>query len=111
MMVAIELYPTPDAAYTLKILARTGIQPFAADTDVCSIDHEPLFLFALALAKDHYLNAGDKYAQMARRQIAALTGRGHAGRRYIPEPDGSGLKAGYGGACDDAIPPVGTWRT
>lgn len=84
---AIELFPTPDlSTYKLYLYAEQGLQAFSADADVCSVDHEAVFLMALANAKEHY----GQNASTIWRQLEVFIGKkvhaGHGGRRYIPSP-------------------------
>lgn len=51
----IEIWPgTADTDWLLRIKGDFGLLPFAADSDVTTIDAEVVFLFALANAKAHY---------------------------------------------------------
>src|SRR5882724_11163876 len=47
----IELFPAPQAAYTLWVKGHFGLEPFAADTDKPTIDGELVLLYAVANAK------------------------------------------------------------
>ena len=81
----IEVFPAPQAAYTLHIKGRYGLLPFAADTDKPSVDDEVVFLLALAQAKRHYgqPDANDYY-QQALTHIQDLVAGSHHTRRYVP---------------------------
>lgn len=107
----LELWPAPNSIYVVRLFGHMGLLRFSQDTDIATIDTHPLFLFALALAKDHYLNAGDKYAQMARRMIAHLVAQSHGVKRYIPRASTAGMK--HGGMGEDCLPypmPRATFR-
>ena len=81
----IEIFPAPQAAYTLQIKGDIGLAPLVAGTDLCTIDDEAVFLLALGMAKVHY---GQKDAQAIMRQaanyIAATVGASHGTARYVP---------------------------
>jgi hypothetical protein len=81
----IEVFPAPDAAYTLRVKGRFGLMPFTADDDICTIDSELLFLYALANAKNHYgqPDAQDIAAQY-RVMLGDLTAESHGKNRYVP---------------------------
>lgn len=81
----IEVFPAPDAAYTLRIKGHFGLEPLVADSDTATIDSELLFLWALANAKNHYgqPDAADIAAQ-AQTYLRDLVRDSHGTRRYIP---------------------------
>lgn len=81
----IEVFPAPNAAYTLRIQGHFGLLPFAADEDKCTIDSELLYMWALANAKNHYgqPDAADVAAQ-AQVYLRELISAGHGTRRYVP---------------------------
>lgn len=81
----IELFPAPQAAYTLWIKAHFQLEPFAADSDRTSIDDELVLLFAIANMKSA---KGKPDWQRAMNQATArlhdLTAGNHTLRRYVP---------------------------
>jgi hypothetical protein len=82
----LEIFPAPQAAYTLWVKGQFGLRPFASDTDVTSFDAELIFLLALGNAK---LARGQGDAQAVLNQAttyfgAIVAGR-HATARYIPK--------------------------
>lgn len=82
----IEVWPTPDeTAGQLVIKGHFGLEAFAADADVTTIDDELVFLLATANAKAHYRqpDAQNYIAQfeMHLRKIIAST---HKTNRYVP---------------------------
>lgn len=81
----IEVFPAPQAAYTLWIKADFMLEPFAADADTPTIDDELVLLFAVANAKS---DRGKPDAQRAMSQatsrMADLTAGAHTTKRYIP---------------------------
>lgn len=81
----IEVFPAPDAAYTLRVKGHFGLDPFVLDDDVCTLDSELVFLWALANAKNHYgqSDAADIAAQ-AQTYLRELVAETHGKKRYIP---------------------------
>lgn len=82
----IEVWPAPaDDTWMLRIKGDFGLLPFAADTDVNTIDLEAIQLLALANAKAHYgqPDAGN-YMQQLTTLIGDLTAGSHHTRRYFP---------------------------
>lgn len=81
----IEVFPAPDVAYTLRVQGDFGLLRFTENTDICTLDSEAVFLWALANAKNHYgqQDAKDVAAQ-ANTLIGDLTAGTHGGRRYVP---------------------------
>lgn len=81
----LEIFPAPDQAYIVWLKGHLGVRPFAADTDPCTVDARPLFLFALANAKAHYgqpdaRRYDDQVTLMKRKLVAGS----HGTKRYIP---------------------------
>lgn len=81
----IEIFPAPQAAYTLWIKGDFDLGPLVAPTDRCTIDDEAVFLLALGNAKTHY---GQKDANSVTSQagnyIKGLVAGSHGTRRYVP---------------------------
>lgn len=82
----IEVWPAPsDANLRLRIKGHFGLEPFAANTDKCTIDDEAVFLFALARAKAHYRQPdAANYQTDAMTYIRNLVAGSHQTRRYVP---------------------------
>jgi len=81
----IEVFPAPDAAYTLRIKGHFGLEPFINDTDRATIDSDLLFLWALANAKNHYGHAdASDVADQAQVYLKELVAETHGTSRYIP---------------------------
>ncbi len=81
----IEVFPVPDAAYTLWIKGQMGVEPFAGDSDKTTIDSELVFLQALADAKKHRKQADAQSVQgAANTYLSDLVAGKHITRRYIP---------------------------
>ena len=82
---AIEVFPTPDAAYLLQIKGRPLNFRLTADADILTIDPELVFLLALANAKAHYQQAD---AQLYFTQATSYLGTLNAGTfgtaRFVP---------------------------
>lgn len=89
----IEVFPAPDAAYTLRVKGHFGLQRFTEDTDPCTLDSELVFLWALANAKNHYgqPDAGDVAAQ-AQTYLREIVAGSHGTARYVP---GAGAEMDY----------------
>lgn len=82
----IEIWPASNSSeWQLRIKGDFGLLPFAADSDVTTIDAEAVFLLALANAKAHYEqpDAGTTMS-MAMGLIGDLTAGSHFTRRYVP---------------------------
>lgn len=81
----IEIWPAPQAAYTLWVKANFGIEPFEEDSDQTSIDSELVFLTALADAKAHYgQRDAEKIAGRAGAYLLDVKAGKHLTARYIP---------------------------
>lgn len=82
----IEVWPVPAATEgQLVIKGHFGLEPFAVDTDVVTIDDRAVFLLALANAKSHYgrPDAGN-YVQELETYLLGLAAGTHGTRRYVP---------------------------
>lgn len=81
----IEIFPAPQAAYTLWIKGDFGLDPLVADSDRFTIDDNMVYLLALGNAKAHY---GQKDAQIVLTQAGNMTKHITAGthgtKRYVP---------------------------
>ncbi len=85
----IEVWPPPsDSDWKLRIRGYFGLLPFAADSDVTTIDPEAIKLFALANAKAHF-QQGDapNYMQQFKDLVANYTAGSPPPRRYVPGAD------------------------
>lgn len=81
----IEVFPAPQAAYTLVVKGSFGLLPFAEDTDVCTVDSEIIFNLALSDAKAHYRQPdADRYAARAAAMLGDQVAGDHQTARYIP---------------------------
>lgn len=81
----IEVFPAPQAAYTLWVKGDFGVEALVADTDRFTIDDTAVFMLALGNAKAHY---GQKDAQLVLTQAGnytkALVAGSHGTKRYVP---------------------------
>lgn len=81
----IEIFPAPQAPYTLWIKGDFGLASFVEDADTATIDDEAIFMLALGNAKAHY---GQRDAQSVLAQadtyIRGLVAGLHGTRRYVP---------------------------
>lgn len=81
----IEVFPAPQAAYTLVIKANFGLLPFTVDGDFCTVDSEIIFNLALADAKAHYGQPdADRYASRAAAMLGDQVAGDHQTARYVP---------------------------
>lgn len=80
----IEIFPAPQAAYTLWVKGDFPPAPLVQDTDKFTIDDVAVFLLALGNAKAHY---GQKDAQLVLTQAGnyskALVAGTHGTKRYV----------------------------
>jgi len=81
----IEIFPAPQAPYTLWIKGRFGLDPFTADTDNTTIDAEGVYLLACGMMKSHYSqpDAGALMTQAANYTKYLVAGQ-HGTRRFVP---------------------------
>ncbi|MGA0588092.1 Ig-like domain-containing protein [Dyella sp. KRB-257] len=82
----IEVFPPPsDSTWRLRIKGDFGLLPFAADTDVTTIDPQAIKLHALAYAKAHYQQPDAANHMTALTTfLGDLTASTHLTKRYIP---------------------------
>jgi hypothetical protein len=81
----IEIFPAPQAAYTLWVKADITLAPFSVDADRTTIDDEAVLLFAVANWKAAKGKpAADVAMNQATARIQDLTARKHATYRYVP---------------------------
>lgn len=81
----IEIFPAPQAAYTLWVKADIDLAPFAVDADRTTIDDEAVLLFAIANWKSDKGKPGaDRAMGQATARIQDLTARRHGTYRYVP---------------------------
>lgn len=81
----IEIFPAPQAPYTLWVKGHFGLAPFAADSDHATIDDELVLMFAVANAKsDRGKPDATRCMNQATARLRDLTAANHITRRYVP---------------------------
>lgn len=82
----IEVWPTPEeTAGQLVIKGHFGLEAFAVDADVTTIDDELVFLLATANAKAHYRQPdAQNYVAMFETHLRKIIASTHGTKRYIP---------------------------
>lgn len=83
----IEVWPAASASsvYTLMALGEFGLLPFAATTDLSSVDPHAIYLKATMDAKAYYKQSdAEIYQGDLERYIGDLTAQTHMTSRYIP---------------------------
>lgn len=82
----IEIFPTPNAAYTLRIKGDFGLTAFSNPEHKTTIDDNAVFLLALAHAKAHYKQADAKSVyQEYQEYLASMVSGKHGTAQYIPQ--------------------------
>lgn len=92
----LELWPTPDAAYNVKIEYNAALGPFDEDTDTTTINPQLILLHAIVAMKAHYQQPD---FQLYVGQLDALLGRirtiglqaGGSTRRYFKRTESFAL--------------------
>lgn len=86
--VQLRLWPTPDAVYTIQILAPVALSPLTADSDTTTLDSELVFLLAAAKAKRRYRQPdAQEYQNEFGLLLSRMRAANHGTRRYIPGDD------------------------
>lgn len=81
----IEIFPAPQAPYTLWIKGDFGLASFTNDDDTATIDDQAVFMLALGTAKQHYgQQDGAAVLAQADTYIRGLVAGLHGTRRYVP---------------------------
>jgi hypothetical protein len=81
----IEIFPAPQAAYTLWIKGDIGLAPFTADADRPTFDDEAILLFAVANWKSAKgRQDAERCMGQATQRIQDLTARKYATARFVP---------------------------
>ncbi|HET9679407.1 MAG TPA: hypothetical protein VFP95_02465 [Gammaproteobacteria bacterium] len=84
----LEVWPVPDAVYTIKVEGFKALDAFSAASDTVTIDAELVFLLALANAKAHYGQADHQlYFNQVGTMLGQLRAANHGTGRYIPGRD------------------------
>lgn len=81
----IEVFPAPQAVYTLWIKGDIGLAPFSADADRTTFDDEAVLLFAVGNWKSAKGRSDWERAMgQATARLQDLTARKHGTARYVP---------------------------
>jgi len=81
----IEVFPAPQAEYTLWVKGKFNPGPFAADGDLTTLDAELVFLLALANAKAAKTQPdAANVMKQATSYLGALVSGTHGTTRYVP---------------------------
>jgi hypothetical protein len=81
----VEVFPAPQAAYTLRIKGRFDLLPFTEDDDTTTIHADLVKNWAIYLAKAAKgQRDANLYQQMAIEGVADAIAGAHVTRRYIP---------------------------
>lgn len=108
----LEIWPIPDKTYIIWLRGHLGLKKLDVDADTLTIDFQPVFLHALAAAKEQFKQMG---AGTIRRDLEILLGRytaaAHGVKRYIPNPRDNRVIEGW--AVNPDLPaqlPIATFR-
>ncbi len=82
----LELWPVPDKTYVVWLKGHLGIRRMETDDDTLTVDFEPVFLMALANAKEHFKQPAISYWRQLEVLIGKYTAASHGIRKYIPNP-------------------------
>ena len=86
----IEVWPVPQAQYTLRIEYIKTLNPFTANSDRCTLPDEMVYLHALANAKEHYRQPDAKtYTSQMEAMMMRLKARHRGNRVYGQTSNGS----------------------
>lgn len=86
----IEVFPAPQAAYTLWIKGNFGVGPLTAAGDRATFDDNAILWWALGMMKEAYGKPDSKtYFNMAIQRIKDITAGQHNTARFVPRPNGS----------------------
>lgn len=84
----IEIWPRPDAVYTLRLRHIRALLPFSEDGHRATIDDELILLHAFVNAKLHYRQPdGQVYAGQLQQLLAKLKAKSQGNKRYLSEPE------------------------
>ncbi len=80
----LELWPIPDAIYTVRFEYFKNLGALSADNDNVTLDADVVFDLALANAKAHYRQPdAQNYINIAEGRLRTLRAQEHKGQRYI----------------------------
>lgn len=82
----LEIFPAPQAAYSLWVKGNFGLGPLASPTDRTTIDDRAVLWYALGLSgRGPFANTGKA---MALQRIKDITAGQHNTARFVPRPGG-----------------------
>jgi hypothetical protein len=106
----LHVWPVPDKTYVIWLRGHLGLRSFTADTDVLTIDYQPVFLHALAACKEQFKQMG---AATHRRDLEILLGgytaASHGAKKYVPNPRPMKASELWFDECTPPLPRA-TWR-
>lgn len=80
----LEIWPEPDAAYTLRVEYIQNLEQFTMDNNRATIDDRLIFNRALWNAKDHYGQEDAKnYLDAYNKRLSRLKYHNHTNKRYV----------------------------
>ncbi len=81
-----ELFPEPQKSYTAYIKGHRGLLPFAADTDITTIDPDVILFKALVWGKRHFKDyeSAREFQRELNDWIGTLNSGRFAGLRFVP---------------------------
>jgi hypothetical protein len=84
----VEIFPAPQAAYTLWIKGQFGLGAFSADGDRTTMDDCAVLWYAIGQYRaDRNMPSGD-WKGMSLQRIKDITSGQHGTARYVPSPGG-----------------------
>lgn len=87
----IEVWPTPDQAYSMIVWYTAPRARFERDSDRPSVPDELLFMYALSMAKAHYRHSDAQvYGTMFERRLRTFKAEQHENKRYFIQGDPTG---------------------
>jgi hypothetical protein len=85
----IEVFPAPQAAYSLWLKGHFGLAALTAPTDRTTIDDRAVLWMAIGMYReDTGKNGADRFKNMALQRIKDITSGQHNTARFVPRPGG-----------------------
>lgn len=85
----IEVFPAPQAAYTLWVKANSSKAPFAANDSHPTMDDAAVVFMAIGMYREDYNKPGAaRWKGMAKERIMQIVAGQHNTARYVPKPRG-----------------------
>jgi hypothetical protein len=83
----IEIFPAPQAAYTLHVKGQFGLGAFTADADRTTMDDDAVVWLAIGMYReDRGMNGAARWKNMALQRVMDITAGQHGTARFIPNP-------------------------